>query len=49
MKMTSLVLLVLLFGFGSSAFAACLRDGKTYQTGEKVGPFTCMADGQWRR
>ena len=49
MKIVLTALAILLFGFGSSTFAACFRDGTTYQTGDKIGPFTCMADGQWRR
>jgi hypothetical protein len=31
------------------AFADCERDGQTYPTGARVGPFTCTADGSWKR
>jgi hypothetical protein len=40
---------VLMFSISTAAFAVCVMDGKTYQTGAKVGPYTCMPDGQWRR
>jgi hypothetical protein len=49
MKTLLAVVSVLLFGLSTSAFAACVKDGQNYQTGDKVGPFTCMADGSWRR
>jgi hypothetical protein len=43
------VISVLLLGYSFSALAVCEKDGKQYQTGDKVGPFTCMADGTWKR
>jgi hypothetical protein len=49
MKSLRVVISVLLFSLSTAAFAACQRDGQTYQTGDQVGPFTCMADGSWRR
>ena len=49
MKTLFAVMSVLLFGFSTSVFAVCQKDGRTYQTGDKVGPFTCMADSSWRR
>ena len=47
--MKSLLAVVLLFSLSTSVFAVCQKDGQTFQTGDKVGPFTCMADGCWRR
>jgi hypothetical protein len=47
--MKSLLAVVLLFSVSTSVFAVCQKDGQTFQTGDKVGPFTCMADGSWRR
>lgn len=49
MKTLLAVVSVLLFSWSTSAFAVCELEGRTYQTGDKVGPFTCMADGGWRR
>jgi hypothetical protein len=49
MKTLRIVTLVLLFGLSSSVFAVCIKDGRAYQTGDKVGPFTCVANGSWRR
>ena len=49
MKTLLAVVSVLLFSLSTSAFAVCQRDGQTYQTGDQFGPFTCMADGSWRR
>ena len=49
MKSLLAVVSVLLFSLSTSAFAVCQKDGQTYQTGAQVGPFTCMADGSWRR
>jgi hypothetical protein len=33
----------------TAARAECVKDGKTYQTGDRVGPFTCTANGTWQR
>lgn len=49
MKTLQGILLALLLSVGSSAIADCQRDGRTYRPGDKVGPFTCMPDGKWRR
>jgi hypothetical protein len=49
MKTLLVVLSVLLFSLSTSVFAVCDKGGRTYKTGDKVGPFTCMADGSWRR
>ncbi len=49
MKTCLCIVSVLLFGLSSSVFAVCEKDGRAYQTGDKVGPFTCMADGSWQR
>ena len=49
MKSLLVVVSVLLFSLSTSAFAVCQKDGKSYQTGDQVGPFTCMVDGSWRR
>ena len=49
MKTLMTVLSVLIFGLSTAAFADCTRDGRTYKTGDKVGPFTCMANGSWKR
>lgn len=40
---------VFVFALSTSAFAVCTMDGRTYQTGQQSGPYTCMADGSWRR
>jgi hypothetical protein len=49
MKTLRTVMSVMLFSLSTSVFAVCTKDGKTFQTGEKFGPYTCMADGTWRR
>lgn len=49
MKTLRIVTSVLLFGLSSSVFAVCMKDGRAYQTGDKVGPFACVANGSWRR
>ena len=49
MRIYLAVVPVVLLVLSTSAFAVCQKDGKTYKTGEKVGPFTCMNDGSWRR
>ena len=49
--MKKLVLMVFLACVAASASAAteCEKDGKKYKNGDKVGPFTCMPDGTWKR
>ncbi len=42
-------LAVVLFALSFNAFADCEKEGKKYKTGDKVGPFTCMPDGSWKR
>lgn len=32
----------------SPAHATCEYEGTTYQTGQTVGPYTCMPDGSWQ-
>ena len=49
MKTLRIVTWVLLFGLSSSVFAVCMKDGRAYQTGDRVGPFICTADGSWQR
>jgi hypothetical protein len=49
MKALITIAMVVMFGMSAAAWANCVRDGRPYKTGERVGPFTCMADGQWRR
>jgi len=49
MKKLLLVLALIFAGVSVSAFADCEKDGKKYKTGDKVGPFTCMPDGTWKR
>ncbi len=49
MKTIISLISLLLFGLSTSAYAVCNMDGKTYQAGQKSGPYTCMADGSWRR
>jgi hypothetical protein len=34
--------------FASPARAECTYEGKTYQTGETVGPYVCTPDGTWK-
>lgn len=43
------VVSVLLLGLSNAAHAVCVRDGRTYQTGDQIGPYVCMPDGTWRR
>lgn len=31
------------------AWAVCSYEGKSYQTGETVGPYICMPDGTWKQ
>lgn len=38
----------LLIGITPAAYADCIFDGKSYQTGEKIGGFECQADGTWK-
>lgn len=49
MKKRMLAVLLMLFAASLNAAAECERDGKKYKTGDKVGPFTCMPDGTWKR
>lgn len=49
MKKLMFAILVTFFAASLSAAAECERDGKKYKTGDKVGPFTCMPDGTWKR
>lgn len=49
MKTLLIVISLFVLGYSIPAFAVCVKDGRTYQTGDKVGPFTCMADGSWKR
>ena len=49
MKKLLVVIALSLLGFSLSASAECEKDGKKYQTGDKVGPFTCLPDGKWGR
>jgi hypothetical protein len=49
MKTLFAVVSVLLLSISNAAFAVCIRDGKTYQTGDQVGPYICMPDGTWRK
>ena len=48
MKLTSYALMLALFLFSANAFAECTKGGRTYQEGEKVGPYTCEG-GRWVR
>jgi hypothetical protein len=43
------VVMVLLMGSVEEADATCNLNGVAYQTGTRVGPYTCMPDGSWRR
>ena len=49
MKALFAILSLLLFFVSTTAFADCVMDGQKYRTGERVGPYTCMPDGRWRR
>jgi hypothetical protein len=49
MKTLLFVVSVLIFGISNAAFAVCVRDGRTYQTGDQVGPYVCMPNGTWRK
>lgn len=49
MKTIVIFVSIFIFSLSTSVFAVCTMDGATYQTGQKVGPYTCMADGSWRR
>lgn len=39
----------LLFWVATPAQAACEYEGQQYQTGETVGPYICMPDGNWKQ
>lgn len=43
------MVMVLLLGSVKEAAATCTLNGAAYQTGTRVGPYTCMPDGSWRR
>jgi hypothetical protein len=43
------VVIVLMVGSVEEAAATCTLNGAAYQTGTRVGPYTCMPDGSWRR
>jgi hypothetical protein len=45
LSLSLLVSVVAQFFIAESAKAACSYEGKTYQTGETVGPLICMPDG----
>lgn len=49
MKTIYSTLFALLTSFATSAFADCVMDGNTYRTGQRVGPYTCLPDGSWRK
>ena len=49
MKTLSVSILCMLLACSLSAFADCVKDGRSYKTGERVGPFICTADGTWKR
>ncbi|MEO6021775.1 MAG: hypothetical protein ABIP64_01380 [Burkholderiales bacterium] len=49
MKSLSISILCMWLACSLSALADCVKDGHTYKTGERVGPFICTADGTWKR
>jgi hypothetical protein len=49
MKKLALLIFVTFFAASVSAATECEKDGKKYKNGDKVGPFTCMPDGTWKR
>jgi hypothetical protein len=49
MKTFLIFLSVSIFSISTAAFAVCVRDGKTYQTGDQVGPYICLPNGKWQK
>ncbi len=49
MKKLVLMVFMVLFAASVSAATECEKAGKKYKNGDKVGPFTCMPDGTWKR
>ena len=49
MRRTLRYTLFLLTLTAAVTYADCHHDGKSYKTGERVGPFVCMPDGTWSR
>lgn len=45
LSISTLVSVIALFCTVEPAKAACQYEGKTYQTGDTVGPLICMPDG----
>ena len=44
-----LFVLTLFMGMLETAYADCIKDGKTYPTDTVIGPFICTADGTWKK